>query len=76
MNPATIQLIIALIPPLTTLIEQIISNIELAKSSGVTEAQLETLVTSVSKLTATATAALNASIASQQANATSTTPAA
>lgn len=62
MNAATIALILQLIPSVATLIEQITSNIELAKSSGVTEEQLQQLVTATTKLTNLTTSALIASM--------------
>lgn len=64
MNPATIQAVIDLIPVLTTLIEQISTNIQLAQSTGVTEAQLVKLVSVVTSLTTTTSTALK--IAAQQ----------
>ncbi len=62
MNSATIALILQLIPSVATLIEQITSNIELAKSSGVTEEQLQQLVTATTKLTNLTTSALIAAM--------------
>lgn len=62
MNAATISLILQLLPSVATLIEQITSNIELAKSSGVTEEQLQQLVTATTKLTNLTTSALIAAM--------------
>ncbi len=59
MNPATIQLLLDLIPALTSLINEMSNNIQMATSSGVTEAQLAKLVSVVSSLTTTTTTALN-----------------
>lgn len=74
MNATTIALILQLIPSVATLIEQITSNIELAKSSGVTEEQLQQLVTATTKLTNLTT---NSLIAAMKIDETTTsTPAA
>ena len=59
---ATVTLLLQLLPPLITAAEEIINNIELAKSSGVTEEQLNELVISVSKLTNVTTKMLTQAI--------------
>ncbi|MCE5388668.1 MAG: hypothetical protein K0041_08840 [Acidithiobacillus sp.] len=58
MNPATIQLLIQLIPVVTQLIQEIVKDVQEAQSSNTTEADLQALIKSTVALTQVTTTAL------------------
>ena len=58
MNPATVQLLIQLIPVVTQLIQEIAKDVQEAQSSNTTEADLQALIKSTTVLTQVTTTAL------------------
>ena len=58
MNPATVQLLIQLIPVVTQLIQEIAKDVQEAQSSNTTEADLQALIKSTTALTQVTTTAL------------------
>ena len=73
MNPATVQLLIQLIPVVTQLIQEIAKDVQEAQSSNTTEADLQALIKSTTALTQVTTTALQKAEKQAETPATSTT---
>lgn len=73
MNPATVQLLIQLIPVVTQLIQEIAKDVQEAQSSNTTEADLQALIKSTTALTQVTTTALQKAEKQAETPATSAT---
>ena len=73
MNPATLQLLIQLIPVITQLVEEVVKDIQEAQSSNTTEADLQALIKSTTALTQVTTTALQKAEKQAETPATSAT---
>ncbi len=74
MNPATIALIIQLIPSLVTLTQTIVSDVQQANASGTTEADLQNIISATAALTKSATEALTQAMNAASGVTTTTSP--